>query len=302
MNNLADLIRSFDVSILFGIIQSIANAVGMYLSPFLLVVAIYIRVMETQLDSIVTGGKYGAALRDMIIWSFVLGSYFALGNLIFDFFNPIYKWIDQWGSVSATMTTFSDLVDKAKAANAAKGLSFEGVATSVVASPYVIVTTLMYYVTLVVVGFLEVFLKVANVLVFGVAFIWGLIAIPVSISTTFRILRGWGLLVAFALVWPIVQGLIMGMFSALFINAANTLTTTPDPNGVMLVANLMLLAAVAHLLLAAVMIASPLVANALVSNASAAAGVVMPFVGAAVAAGVGTAVAASKAGRGCIKE
>ena len=159
----------------------------------------------------------------------------------------------------------------------------------------------MYYVTLVVVGFLEVFLKVANVLVFGVAFIWGLIAIPVSISTTFRILRGWGLLVAFALVWPIVQGLIMGMFSALFINAANTLTTTPDPNGVMLVANLMLLAAVAHLLLAAVMIASPLVANALVSNASAAAGVVMPFVGAAVAAGVGTAVAASKAGKGVHK-
>jgi hypothetical protein len=50
----------------------------------------------------------------------------------------------------------------------------------------------------------------------------------------------------------------------------------------------MMLFAVMHLLLGAVLVSSPFLANALVSNSSAVAGIVMPFVAAATAAGVAT--------------
>jgi hypothetical protein len=59
----------------------------------------------------------------------------------------------------------------------------------------------------------------------------------------------------------------------------------------------MMLFAVMHLLLAAVMVAAPFIANALVSNASAAGGIVMPFVAAASAAGVATIKGAQASGR-----
>ena len=167
------------------------------------------------------------------------------------------------------------------------------------------IAELFYYATLILVAFLTAFLKIANVMTFGIAFIWGLIAIPISISTTFRILRGWAYLLGFALVWPIVQGLLMAMFSMLFAGSSETLMTLPDADPMLRSANIMMLFAVMHLLLGAVMVAAPFIANALVTNASAASGVVMPFVGAAVGAAAGTAAAghaAAKNGYGSLQK
>lgn len=284
MNDLAALLMSFDVSILFTVSQKLSESIGKYLSPVLLILAMYIRVMETQLDGYSGGGKYGTALRDMLLWSFVLGSYYSIGNLIFTFFNPIYAWLDSFGSLAATMQSFTDVMAQSKAASEASGITLVGI----LSSPYALIAMFFYYATLVVVAFITSFLKIANVLVFGIAFIWGLIAIPISISTTFNILRGWALLLAFALVWPIVQGLLMAMFAMLFTNSANSLMAITGTDATVRAANIMILFSVMHLLLAAVMVAAPFITNALVSNTSAATGVVMPFVAAATAAGVAT--------------
>ncbi len=282
MNELALLLSSFDVSVLSDVIKSIADAVGMYISTVLLLVAIYIRLMETQVDALVSGGKYGTALRDMLLWSFVLGAYYSIGSYVIDFMNPIYAWLDSFGSLKATMANFSDLMEKNKIDLKADGVTFIGV----LSTPYALLSMFFYYGTLVFFSFLTAFLKVANVMVFGVAFIWGLIAIPMSISTTFKILRGWAYLCAFALVWPVIQGLMMAMFAMLFATSTDTLMAVPDADATLRAANIMMLFSVMHLLLAAVMIASPFIANALVTNSSAAGGIVMPFVAAAAAVGV----------------
>ena len=300
MNDLAALLSSFDVKILFDITKSIADAVGLYLSPVLLLMAIYIRLMETQVDALASGGKYGTALRDMMIWTFVLGSYYSIGALVIGFVNPIYTWLDSFGSLGKTMESFSTIMAKSKLSIDSGGITLIGLASA----PYVVIAELFYYGTLILVAFLTAFLKIANVMTFGIAFIWGLIAIPISISTTFRILRGWAYLLGFALVWPVVQGLLMAMFSMLFAGSSETLMTLPDADPMLRMANIMMLFAVMHLLLGAVMVAAPFIANALVTNASAASGIVMPFVGAAVGAAAGTAKeghAAAKNGYGSLQ-
>ena len=80
----------------------------------------------------------------------------------------------------------------------------------------------------------------------------------------------------------------MAMFAMLFTNSANTLMAITETNATLRAANIMMLFAVMHLLLAAVMVSAPFITNALVSNSSSVAGIVMPFVAAATAAGVAT--------------
>jgi hypothetical protein len=284
MNDLAVLLTSFNMEVLFKVTYAIADVVGKYLSPVLLLMAIYMRLMETQIDALTGSGKYGTALKDILLWGFVLGAYYAIGALVMEFFNEIYAWLDTFGSLKSTMETYSNIMQKNTKEMAASGITL----TAVVSAPYNLIAMFLYYGSLIIVAFISAFLKIANVMAFGIAFIWGLIAIPISISTTFKILRGWAYLLALALVWPIIQALLVAMFSMLFSNSADTLMQITDADPSLRAANIMMLFAVMNLLFAAILVAAPLIANALVTNSSAASGIVMPFVAAAVAAGIST--------------
>jgi hypothetical protein len=284
MNDLAVLLTSFNMEVLFKVAYAIADVVGKYLSPVLLLMAIYMRLMETQIDALTGSGKYGTALKDILLWGFVLGAYYAIGALVMEFFNEIYAWLDTFGSLKSTMDAYSNIMQKNAKEMAASGITL----TAVVSAPYNLIAMFLYYGSLIIVAFIAAFLKIANVMAFGIAFIWGLIAIPISISTTFKILRGWAYLLALALVWPIIQALLVAMFSMLFSNSADTLMQITDADPSLRAANIMMLFAVMNLLFAAILVAAPLIANALVTNSSAASGIVMPFVAAAVAAGIST--------------
>lgn len=292
MNGLVSFLSGLDLAPLYTIIQGLARDVAQFVSPTLLIIAIYTRTLETQLDSLVTGGRWAAALRDMAGWGVVLGLYGAIGYYLIDFMNSIYAWADSKGSLDALMKTFSDILAKWSDKLSIKDLSV----TNLLGTPVVLFTGLAYYLTLILATFVAMFLKVANVLVYGFAYIWGLIAIPMSITRTFALNRGWALLMGLSLLWPFVQAMFLAVFTVLFSNAANVMVADPDMNPALALSNVYMLFSVMHLLLIAVLIASPFIAQALVANAPAAAGVVTPFVGAAIAAGALTAKASEKAG------
>lgn len=292
MNGLVSFLSGLDLAPLYTIIQGLARDVAQFVSPTLLIIAIYTRTLETQLDSLVTGGRWAAALRDMAGWGVVLGLYGAIGYYLIDFMNSIYAWADSKGSLDVLMKTFSDILAKWSDKLSIKDLSV----TNLLSTPVVLFTGLAYYLTLILATFVAMFLKVANVLVYGFAYIWGLIAIPMSITRTFALNRGWALLMGLSLLWPFVQAMFLAVFTVLFSNAANVIVADPDMNPALALSNVYMLFSVMHLLLIAVLIASPFIAQALVANAPAAAGVVTPFVGAAIAAGALTAKASEKAG------
>ncbi len=281
----------FDLSPIFKVEHDLATMIAASVTPVLLIVAIYIRVMETQVDALVSGGKWGRALKDIVLWTVVLGSYFAIGNYLIDLANPIYAWFDGKGSIDLVMKTFSAL----KAANS-KNLDVGSAMTAVLGgSLYVLVTGFLYYISLAVVSFVSVFLAIAHAILFGLALCWGLIAIPISISERLRILRGWAYLTGLVIAWPIVQGLLTAMFTGLFLNAAAQMQS-PQANVIFALGDLQLLFAILHLVFTAVLVAAPFVANALVANSPSMAAAVTPFVGAAIAAGVATATATKDGG------
>ena len=292
MNGVIDFLLGLDLAPLYTIIDQLAKIVASTVSPLLLVIAIYTRTMETQLDGLVSGGRWAAAIRDMVGWGVVLGLYAMIGSYIIDLMNAIYAWGESIGSLDMLMKSYSDIMKKWSDRLNMDDLSL----ASLVSTPVVMFTGLAYYMTLILATFVALFFKVANVLVYGVAYIWGLIAIPMSISTTFSILRGWGLLMGLALLWPFVTSLFLAIFASLFANAAGIVAEDTTLNAAIALSNIYLLFSVLHLLLIAVLVASPFVAQALVANVPAAAGIVTPFVGAALAAGAVTAKAGEKAG------
>jgi len=292
MSVVVDSLLGIDLASTYKIIEDISTFVATVLSPVLLIIAIYTRTMETQLDGLVSGGKWAAALRDMVGWGVVLGLYAAIGFYIIDFMNAVTAWSESIGSLSTITKSYSAVMQKWSDKLVMSDINI----VSLLASPAVLFYGLTYYVTQVLVTFVALFLKIANVLVFGVAYIWGLIAIPISISTTFRILRGWALLMGFALLWPFITALFIALFSAPFTDFAETIAITPGLNAAAALSNIYLLFSILHLLLIAVLIAAPFVAQGLVANTASAAGIVTPFVGAALAAGALTAKASTMAG------
>ena len=283
MNELSDLLSAFAVDVIYKGTHAIATVVASSLAPLLLIMSIYIRLMETQLDAVVGSGKFGVALRDILGWTFVLGVYFALGNLVTEYFNSIYAWADSVGSVKKIIDTFPAIMEKA---GYSKDQESKFYLSDVFSAPYALLAEAFYFLSLIVLAALSAFLRMAGALCFGIAFIWGLIAVPISISTTFRILRGWGLLLSFALVWPVIEALILGLMGLCFAEAASKMhAATGGGDSAFVIANIKYLLSVCNIVVCAALIAAPFIANALVSNTSAAAGVVMPFVGAALAAG-----------------
>lgn len=284
MKALAELLNSISLEVVFRAGYGIADAVGKFLAPVLLIVSMYIRLMETQLNALTGSGKYGTALRDMMGWGFVLGAYYMLGQYVIGFFNAVYGWVDGFGSLKATMDAYEKIMTANSAAVKEQASTMGGLLSVAAWSPAAVASEFIYLVTLILLSAIAAFLRVANALAFNVAFIWGLIAIPMSISTTFKILRGWALLLSFALVWPVIQGLLIGMFGLMFTEAAGKITAMKGTGAIAQASEIMLLFSVMNLLLIAVLVCAPLIANALVSNASAATGIVMPFVAAATAA------------------
>jgi len=298
MSGPISLLTSLELTPLYEVIQSYSLVVAMYVSPTLLIIAIYVRTVETQLDALVSGGKWAAAIRDMVGWGTVLALYAAIGYYVIDFMNAIYDWAEKLGSMKTMMQQFEVIVSKVEGRMKTDSPS----SLDLLSTPYLLFTSLMYYVTIILVQFVALFLKVANVMVYGIAYIWGLIAIPMSISTSFRLLRGWGLLMGLALVWPFVLAMSLAIFSLLFENAANVLVLDPEANAAATLGSVYMLYSILNLVTIAVLVASPFIAQALVANTPAVAGVVAPFVGAALAAGAVTArastAAGEKAGRG----
>ncbi len=283
-NSIALFASNFDVSSIHLAAGDIAKVVAMYISPTLLILAIYTRILQDSLDTFTTTGSgvWARAVRDFIVWGMVLASYFAIGSLIIKFANDIYRWGDTVGGlklITGDMSAAAKFIDEKMKSDTTSSSLIRGFVTG--GGTLTFITGLFYYLSLLIASFLVVALKIAHALVFGLAFIWGLIAIPVSVSRGIKLLRGWALLLGFALVWPLIQALLLAIIRPSFVKALNAIMTNNTNSGVDMLSSDLLMT-VLNLIFAATVVAAPYVASALVSNSPAAAAMVTPFVAAAM--------------------
>ena len=288
MNETASLITLFDPTPIYASGSQLAKVVYFTASPVLLVIAIFIRSMETQLDVAAGHGRWTVAIRDFIGWGLVLTIYFGLANLVAEFMNALFAWIDTFGTLQAIGNHLAALSQGLKDKAAAQGTSrlvLEFVLSAGTALPSMLVSFACYYLSLLIVTALCIFMKVAHALGYSIGVAYGLIAIPLAITRSLRLLRGWAVFMGFLLLWPVVQGFAIGLFTPLFAKASASLIANPDVGVAAATFGTYMFFTVLHLIVAAILIAAPFVAGALAANTSAHAGLVTPFATAAVAAG-----------------
>jgi len=306
LTKLALFISNVDVSSIHTAAQQLASVVAAFLTPVLLIIAIYVRILRDSLDTFSGGheGRWARAVKDFLLWGAVCATYFGIGTLIINFANSIYAWCDSIGGlqlITGDMSAVTKAIAAKNDADQASGAS--GYLLTLLATGngvFTLITGAFYYFSLLVVAFIEAVMRIAQAMCFGIAFVWGLIAIPVSVSQGITLLRGWGLLMGFSLVWPLMQALVIALIRPPLITIINKLITDQTNAGVdMLTADITL--TVLNLIFAAACLTAPFLTNALVSNAPAASAVVSPFVGAAMAGAAtafeGTKMAAGVGGR-----
>lgn len=233
-------------------------------TPGLLLLAIYVRILHAQMDSLSGRGPWAEAVRDMLFWGTVVSVYFYAGDLIASYLNAVYQVTDRLGSVNTVAVAMARALASATAAfdrlnPIARGLM------DVVALPVRLITMLLYYMSLVLVVFVSALTAIAHAIGYSLAYVYGLFAVPISISGSVNLLRGWGLLYGFVLLWPIVQAVILALFNPVFSQAV---TGILQHKALLLwsQSEVYLLFTVLNLILATAMIAAPYLAYSLIRN------------------------------------
>ncbi|MHB8346903.1 MAG: hypothetical protein ACYDHM_06850 [Acidiferrobacterales bacterium] len=287
MSDVVRLIDSLDPQPVYDASAAAARYVAATFTPVLLVIAIYLRTLRTQLDALAGAGRWAQALRDIALWGTVLAVYFSAATVLAGFMNAVYHSLDRIGSLDLITSQLTRLVAAASAKSSGAG-SVAGLVDDLAANLVKAVMFVFYYLSLLVVAFLAAFLRVAQAIAYGVAFVWGLIAIPLSISGGLRLLRPWGQLLGTVLLWPVVQALMLALFAPVFRHAAGALVADPAVTAADTGGMVYMLYSILNLIVSALLVAAPFVAHALVAS-GAVGGLAGPFTTAAVAAGAGLA-------------
>jgi len=284
-------------------VEIIARGIFTFVTPVLLVIAIATRSLEESLDVTNSSGRWVNALRDMAILGAAITVYFAAGNMVNEFFSATYSYFERIGSVGSITNQLADTIEQLESKTEDTGtLSY------LAGSVWNFAGTIVYYSSLIAVTTLIAFLHLAQALGYGLCFCWGLIAIPMSITRNFRLLKGWAMFSAFILVWPVVESLTMGLISSIFADMGQTMSGSASGNTDLDQGSVMLMYTTLNIILFMIAVVAPFVANALVSNAPAGKDFVVPFIAGAMAnvaamnhvnvkAGVPTANAVGKAGK-----
>lgn len=281
---LNSFIASFSPSYIYDGAYFIATRYMSAISGTLLTIAIFIRLMNSSVDSLGETGKYAGFLKALFVWGVILSMYFALAGLVTDFFNVLYEWSQRNGSVSRIMgqlgIVLEDLDQKRLAQKEEYSFAFS--TAELLNNVPRFFSYVFFFVSFVLVVFVELFLHLAQALGFAVALIFGTIAIPLAVSDKFSVLVGWAKFSAAILLWPIIEALLMflllGLTNQLSIDVSNYTASNIGAAGIYLLFCIM------NLVMAATIVAAPFITMALVSNSGSIQGLVSPFVAGALGA------------------
>jgi len=179
VTGIPQLITNLDPQPIYEASRDVGQFVFTFITPVLLTIAVAIRVMTTQLDVTESGGKWGHAIRDFLVWGTVLSVYFGLASLIADFMNSVYAMIARVGSLELV----TDQVERLLEAFGQRAEAQGGTLLDFFVSPGLLVSALIYGVSLTLVVFIGAVLKIAHAIGYSFAFAYGLVAIPLSLTS-----------------------------------------------------------------------------------------------------------------------
>lgn len=259
--------------------QNISTNVFLFITPFVLIIAVAVRTLETQLDTMSGLGKWERAFRDFICFGILIGSYFFMMTLVNMFMNEVLLVIDDFGNYRNLSRKLELLLDKGlgvKASDAEWLKNFTRKDIGPMDTPMVF----LHWVSNLFVVSVYVFLQVAHAITYSFALVMGLIVIPMAIATKFNYLKGWGIVLGTALLWPFVEGIFMGFAGDIFVKSIQKII---DSQSVNLFGsrsdklNLRAFFSTINLILGMIMITAPIVTGAVLAGTNAMFPMVAPF-------------------------
>lgn len=287
MEFVVSLIQLFSASPIYDNVQTLSIWMLTHITPVLVIIAMWVRLMETQLDGFSGQSRYAAAVKDFLWYGFLLSVYMALGTLISYAFNTFYGMFNEKGSFEVIFTQMQTFITDINQMDKDDG-GLGGTALNLITAPATGISYFIYYISLIIVVFLLVVMRLALAVGYGLVFVWGLVAIPLSITSNFKLLRGWGIFAAGILLWPVIEAILIWFFSPVLTAGAQALVSGDAKTFMLEKAGVYLVYTVLNLLIAAIVIAAPLIAGVTAANNSAMNSLVMPFAGAAMAASAAT--------------
>ena len=275
------LLNAFSPSAIYELSFEIAGFV-FFLSVIILVIASKIRVIQNTAESIETGGSWEKMLADILAYSALLTLYIVVIWMVILSINAITSFADSVGSIETVTRRMEILFEAGKANQADDGwLMSMGVGiTEAVGWAFFYFSLLLLTITMLVMRF-------AQAMILGLSFIWGEIAIPLSVVSGYKPLKGWMQWLLIGAFWPFVEAVIMVFIAGSFFGASHLIIESGTSFAT---TDLYFLFTAINGLLWASIIAAPFITASLVRGDGSIAGTVMPF--ATAAGGIASAAAA----------
>ncbi len=288
------LVLSLDPSRVYHFGEQVAWTVFTYITPVLLVIAVAVRTLETQLDNTTSMGKWERAIRDFFLFGFLIGSYFGIMMMFNVLMNEIYVLTHDLGNFELLAQEMKRLLadanqgEEGKIGTAWRNFNFW------LRDIYRLIMTVFFWASSLFVITTHVILKGAHGMIYTFVLVYGLIAIPLSMTSNFKLLKGWATLLGGTLLWPIVEGLLIGFFGVLFQDASQEIINIGGVRAYQNDRDFKAFFSVVNVTLAFMMILAPVISATLVANANSMFALVAPFASGAMSVGLG-ALAAGKA-------
>lgn len=239
----------------------------------IMALSVLFRTLQEQANAAVASQvNWAKYFFDVILWGSLLSLYFAISIPIINFFNLLYEWAEYNGSfdtiTTQIATTINALNNMPPPEDTDDGTfaAIWGALES--AGGYIVYggAFVGYLATFIVTMFLSSFLKVGHAFLFNLAFIWGLIVIPLNITNNIKLLRPWATFCGVILLWPFFLALMMFFFKGIFIGATNEMIASMDTYSMTAEASFYVAFSILNLFLCATLLVAPFVAQSFLTG------------------------------------
>lgn len=254
------------------------------ISGTLVALAIGIRSLEEKINLITTGkSNYLAMFTNVIIIAVCIGLYFGLAHLVIQLLNAIYGSLNHADSVR----TMTSQLDDIRTGILEK--DYEFAMGDIADSLYTVVATFAYAITFCVLVALMLFCRIAHAILVTFCLFWGAVALPMSITTGLKMLKGWKIMCLTAAIWPVVESFFLYLVTTALSNMLESSNLGVEDVETWNMGTLLFylgVFSIINLLLISFIVSAPLIATAVANGSGGIAGMVGSFAGAAIGAGV----------------
>ena len=253
------------------------------ISGVLIILALGFRWIEEQAALLKDGkNKLSNAMVTVVLVAVGVGLYHVLVAVIIDFFNAIYGSIGNSDNLMYLGRQLDELMSKLQ------GKEYSFSLSEVVNGAYFIFAMVIYAVTYGILVFTTIFMRISHALLVTFAVFWGAVALPMSITTGFKMLSSLRVIALTTLFWPIVDAFFIYLISATFFDAmisANAEVSSMTNWDLAVMLFYLAIFSIINLILTATTISAPFIAQGLANGTGNVTGMIASFAGAGIAAG-----------------